>query len=331
MGNLYVYDSGSRISHNETQITIEIGEKTSSIPINQIDSILIFTHVNIDTKTIRRCIRAGIPMLWLSKTGKYFGKLISTTHVDIIKQRKQFHLGDDDFFRIEMGKRIIEAKIGNQIVVLQRYSRHVRHAVDQELGPMKNLLKKIISADSINQIMGYEGMVSKYYFKAISELAPNEFKFQGRSKRPPKDSFNSLISFGYTLLSNEIFTAIEAQGLNPFAGVIHSDKRNHPALVSDLIEEWRPVIIDNLVVHMIEEKKIDSTMFDVGDQGVFISKDCLKIFVHEYEMKMLKKSKYLEELDSRSDYRSLIMHQVESFTRAIISRDPSEYRPIRIR
>jgi len=331
MSTVYVYENGSEIYHNENQIVIEYGELVRKIPINRVDNVLIFSHVNLRSSTVRRFLKEGISILWLSKTGRFFGKLISTSHVDIEKQRQQFRMGDNQSYVIGFTKAVIEAKIHNQITILQRFSRLNQIAVTSYVEKMKIMKKKVSRAGTVNEILGYEGVASRNYFSGLSQSMPEEFRFNGRSRRPPRDPFNSLISFGYTLLMYEVYTSLESSGLNPYAGMLHQDRRNHPALASDLIEEWRPVLIDHMVLAMITEGKVSIDMFDSKESGVFISKEGIKIFIHEYEQRMLRKSKYIEELEYRSDFRHVIMHQVEAFSRSLISENPEIYQPIKIR
>ena len=331
MSTLYVYENGSEIYHDSDQIVIKSKNIIRKIPIERLSHLILFSRVNIKTSTIRVCMKNGISMTWLSKTGKFYGKLFSSSHIMIKKQRMQFKLGENSAFKLNFAKKIIEAKINNQKVVLQRISRMQNKDVSDNIKMIKILNSKVKNAKSIQEILGYEGNASKNYFEGLSNVIPENFKFKGRSKRPPKDAFNSLISFGYTLLMYEIYSVIEIQGLNPYAGFMHRDKENHPTLASDLMEEWRPVLIDYLVLHLIIEEKITVNMFNITESGVFISKEGIKIFIKEYERRLLVKSNYLNYLEHKTSFRKGIMHQVENLSKCLLNENLDDLYPVHIK
>lgn len=118
----------------------------------------------------------------------------------------------------------------------------VQHIIEQ----MKLAAKNIDKCTSVSQIMGYEGIAARHYFMGLSKCILPEFGFCGRSRRPPKDEFNSMISLGYAMLMNEIYGAVEGKGLNVYAGFLHQDRERHPTVASDMMEEWRSVLIDSM-------------------------------------------------------------------------------------
>ena len=248
MSYLYVTQDKSKISCRDNECIINYGDNEQCvIPIETLDGIDIFGATQLTTQAIQRFLLKGIPVSFYAKSGKYYGKLISTGHVNAKRQRKQSALGLNIDQYLVLDKKIISAKANNQLVILRRYSRNKEEDISSEVKGIKALMYKIDKCKNIKQLMGYEGSIAKNYFKALSKLIDENFKFNGRSRRPPKDEFNSLISYGYTILFNEIYGKIEKHGLNPYFGFLHRDDENHPTLCSDLLEEWRPVIIDSLV------------------------------------------------------------------------------------
>ena len=140
---------------------------------------------------------------------------------------------------------------------------------------MQNMQKKLLYAKSVEQVMGYEGTAAKIYFKVLGKLIDEQFVFEGRSRRPPMDPFNSLISLGYSIILNELYGKIEGKGLNPYFGVMHKDREKHPTLASDLMEEWRAVLIDTTALSMLNGHELVKEDFYTGiDQpGVFLEKE----------------------------------------------------------
>lgn len=262
MSYLYVSEQGANIgiTNNRFQVKYKDG-LVRSIPIETLEVIEVFGNIQITTQCLTECLKRGTNILFYSTNGAYFGRLISTSHVNVQRQRKQAELGKNEEFKLIFSKRIITAKIRNQIVLLRRYARSRKVEIERAVIEMQNMYKKSERATSIEQVMGYEGTAAKIYFKVIGTLIEPEFSFKGRSKRPPLDPFNSMISLGYSIIMNELYGKIEGKGLNPYFGIMHKDREKHPTLASDLMEEWRAVLIDSTVLKVIQvatpEKRIN--------------------------------------------------------------------------
>ncbi|MDO5718871.1 MAG: CRISPR-associated endonuclease Cas1, partial [Tissierellia bacterium] len=177
----------------------------------------------------------------------------------------------------------------------------------------------------------YEGIVSKNYYSALGKIMPKDFKFNKRTRRPPRDPFNSMISLGYTILLHEIIGQIESVGLSAYGGFVHGHTRKHPSLASDLIEEFRQIIVDSLVISMVLNGRVSINDFEITADGVFLNKDFLKLFLAELQNKMEIKQNYLSYLDNPVSYRKAIYHQSIKFSKAIENSDPFLYNPLRIR
>ena len=182
-------------------------------------------------------------------------------------------------------------------------------------------------------MIGFEGQAAKSYFQGLSKCIDEEFKFQGRSRRPPKDEFNSMISFGYSLLLNEVYCKIEMKGLNPYFGFIHRDAEKHPTLASDLMEEWRAVIVDATVMSLINGYEIKKEHFqaDLDQTGCYLTREGLKIFLNKLERKFRTEVRYLKYTDSAVSFRRAILLQMDRLAKAIEEGDASIYEPIIIR
>lgn len=334
MSFLYLTQNDVSVKTQEARVIVTQKDgMTTSIPLNKLEGIVVMSRVNISTPCIQVLLKEGIPLTWLSSKGLYFGRLESTRHVNIVRQRKQFLLSSDLEFRLNIAKQIIYAKIHNQRVVIQRYNRHVcDQSIGEDLTKLKIYRNKVYSAKTINELIGFEGVAASVYFKALSKLVTDEFKFEKRTKRPPKDPFNSLLSFGYTLLLYDMYTAITNRGLHPYAAFIHQDRNHHPALASDLMEEWRAVIVDSLVMKLVQRHMIHADDFEIADNGgVFVKRALRNDFVKEYEKKMHAEIQYATGLKERISYRKALQKQVELFSRAIEKESAEDYIPISIR
>ena len=333
MSYLYLEENGVIIGVDANRLTLKYQDGLMrSIPIETVDGIVIIGRDQLTAHCMQVCMEKGIPVSFMSKGGRYFGRLMSTGHVKASLQRQQSKLYDTAF-AVELSKRIVTAKINNQIIVLKRYSRNKGIDVRKYVFNMKNSKKKIEFAEEIKQISGYEGIAARSYYEGLSDCIDEKFRFKGRSRRPPVDEFNSLISFGYSILMNEIYCEIENHGLNPYFGFMHRDSENHPTLASDMMEEWRAVIVDSLAMSLINGHEVSKEDFsiNVDEPGCFLTKQCLKKFIQKLNDKLSVKTKYIENIDYPVDFRKAISMQISNLTYAIKEQDASMYNPIMIR
>lgn len=286
MSCLYITENGSKVSTRGGHFIVECQDGSERlVPKETLESMVIFGNVYLTVPCIKECMERGISVSMFSTKGKYFGRIESTSHINAKRLKHQVYLSDKEEKRVQFSKKIIMNKIHNQRVLLSRYARSSEKDIDEYIRAMKIHEKKISQCDSIEQIMGYEGNAARQYFKALSEMVKDDFKFSGRNKRPPKDAFNSMISLGYTILMYEIMGEIENRGISPYIGFMHKDIERHPTLASDLLEEWRAVIVDATVMSLIQGNEIDISEFRKDEEtgAVMISKQGVNIFIKKIE------------------------------------------------
>ena len=332
MSYLYVCEQGASIglADNRFQVKYRDG-MMKSIPAETLEVIEVFGKVQITTQCIEECLKRGVNILYYSTNGAYYGRLISTNHVNVQRQRLQAERTKD--FRIAFSKRLIDAKIRNQIVVMRRYARHGNYNVERLVVERQNMYKKLENAKSIEQVMGYEGTAAKTYFRELGRMIDPQFAFSGRTRRPPKDPFNSLISLGYSIILNEFYGKIEGKGLNPYFGVMHSDHEKHPTLASDLMEEWRAVLIDSLALSMLNGHELckDDFYTETEQPGVFLEKDGFKKYIQKLENKFRTETRYLSYIDYSVSFRRAMDLQINQFVKVLETNDVELYHPVVIR
>lgn len=335
MSYLYLCEHGAVVGMEGGYFKVVHKDKSvTKIPGETLESIALFGNNNLTIPCVQECLKRGIPVSFFSQNGSYFGRLQSTRHVNIFRQKRQIYLSDDPRFCLSFTRKILLAKTKNQMTVLRRYMRTTQKDISGAIDFMRKNISKIETAPNIDVCKGYEGLIAREYFKCLSELVPREFKFKGRNKQPPLDAFNSMLSLGYTLLMYEIYGEIENAGLNPYAGLMHKDRERHPTLASDLMEEWRAVLVDTVVLSLVMGKEISSEEFWKEEEtgGVFLSYDAMKIFLKKYELKMRQETKYLEAAQMGfSSYRKAIRYQIQRFVQMIMNQNIEEYKPIIIR
>lgn len=333
MSLLFVNENNAVIGVEENRCYVTYADGMKKIvPIETLESITIMGHAQMTTQCVQKCLKCGIPVSYFSKGGVYFGRLQSTGHINAERQRRQCAIYESEF-AVELSKNIIRAKLKNQSVVLRRYEKSGSYSVSEPLKMMHICREKISQCSSISEIMGYEGQGAKAYFEGLSVLIDRDFQFHGRSKRPPKDEFNSMLSLGYSILMNELYGKIEAKGLNPYFGFMHRDKEKHPTLASDMMEEWRAVIVDATVMSMINGHEIhkDDFITNVEEPGCFLTRNGIKTYLSKLEKKLQTEIRYLSYIDYAVSFRRGIALQLDLLVKAIETEDASIYKPIEIR
>ncbi|MCD8123869.1 MAG: CRISPR-associated endonuclease Cas1 [Lachnospiraceae bacterium] len=333
MSYLFVDTRGACVHYEANRVIVKQGETSArSIPVENLEAIYIFTSAQVTSQCVAQCLKHGISISYFSKSGVYFGRLYSTNHVNARRQRKQAALADTEF-SLNLAKNIICGKIHNQKVVLARYARSENKDLKDFQHRMQWSIDKIRTCKTVSEVMGYEGNAARLYFEGLSQVVHEEFKFQGRSKRPPRDEFNSMLSLGYSILMNEIYGRLENKGLNPYFGFIHSDKENHPTLASDMMEEWRATIVDSMSMSLVNGNEIHVNHFthDEDNPGYYLTKEGLNIFLKKIDKKMQTPVKYLDYVDYAVSFRRAIDLQLNELVRAIETEDASMYHPIWLR
>lgn len=327
MSFVYVTEHGALIRLSGGKIIIEKSKKIlAEVPKNTIDGLVLLSSVQITSQAIVEFLRIGIPVTWISGTQKFYGRLESMANVNVSRQARQIKMKNSKFYLL-MAQKIIEAKIHNQKIILRRYNRRRNSdKVLKNIKSMETILKFIPKTILISRIMGYEGVAAKNYFSALGEMVSKEFSFEKRSRRPPRDMFNSMLSFGYSLLMSEVHTAINNSGLHPYFGFMHAIKEHHPTLASDLMEEWRPILIDSLVMALVSHNEIKPNCFDPEDpDGVYLNPAGQKIFLNAYEKKLQAIS------ENKYSYRHSLRIQAEKYAETLMAEDVKKYEPFKIR
>lgn len=332
MSYLYLTENNLYVGITNNQLYVKNGNETESIPIETLESISVFGNGQLSTQCIHECMKRNIPILYYSSVGAYIGRTqaIDNTNVNRIKKQMEFVTTNS---AIILSKKIIISKIHNQIVAMSRYAKSKNMDIHHQIIQMKILKTKIELCEDTETIMGYEGNAARIYFSVLSQAVDDEFKFNGRNRRPPKDPFNELVSLGYTIITNEIYGKIEGKGLTPYIGFLHKMNKKHPILASDLIEEWRPVIVDSIVMSLINGHEITRDCFtkcyETG--GIYLNKEGKKIFFDKLENRMRSEMKYLEYADFPVSFRRGLELQVNAFNNVLENNNPDMYIPIKIR
>lgn len=195
MSSLYINESGATISVNGGYFCVTQRDGlVRKLPKEMVESITIFGNSSLTTPCLQECLKRGVSVNYFSGKGAYYGKLSSTRHANGARLKKQIYSCDKPEFCLSLAKKITLAKIQNQCVVLRRYTRNSSVDLTDEFRVMKQLEHRHERSQSVEELMGVEGMAARTYFNGLAKLVEPQFAFHGRNRQPPKDAFNSMLS-----------------------------------------------------------------------------------------------------------------------------------------
>ncbi len=329
---IHLFQNDVFVGKDAGRIYIKRSDDIQNIPVETLEGINLYGKAQVSTQAVEECMRRGIPISFFSSAGGYIGGYSGISYINVKRQRLQACFNDTTA-SFEVAKKIINAKITNQVAVLRRYNRTNDNMAEANINNITHYKKHVMNCMNVSQLMGYEGISAREYFEGLGKTVKPEYSFKRRSKNPPLDHFNAVLSFGYSLLYKELYGIIEGRGLNPFMGFMHEDREGHPALVSDLIEEWRPVLIDSMVMSLINGNELLIDKDFEGEQSEFpfhLNASGRKKVIDKYSKKMETTTNYLHGYSSVS-YRRALEYQVRSLVHVIENDDADRYNPIIIR
>lgn len=331
MTTLYVTDLGAyvKVQHKQFQV-LHQGELKISVPVNRVTHIVLFGCSNLSHGAVSLCLQRKIPVLYLSSNGRYFGQLQTTGQAQVKYLILQVQRSLDAAFVLDQAKAIVLAKLHNSRVLLQRLNRRRKTvAATQAIAELAQLIKKAALAESVEVLLGYEGHGANLYFQAFATLLKGPFEFEKRTRRPPTDPVNSLLSLGYTLLSQNLHSMVEVTGLHTHFGNLHTPRENHPALVSDLVEEFRALVVDSLVAYLINSRIFKPEDFTPPDErgGVYLHPDGLKRFLKHWEDRLLTDISH-PHTGYKVNHRRCFELQVREYIACLVG-DRESYRPMK--
>jgi CRISPR-associated protein Cas1 len=316
MSTLYIDDQGASIRINNNEIVLIVDDEVRErIPKSWVERIVIAGNVSLSPQAMTFLLKEAIPVIFISTKGNYRGCLQPVLHKHASLRMTQYEKFNDNAFRHQMARAFVEAKIKNSRTMLQKHRRsHPEFHCDMELEAMRHELEKLEKTPTLEGIMGHEGVSAHWYFTAFGRMVRREFKFTTRSRRPPKDPVNAMLSLGYTLLHNECVTAVTAIGMDPNIGFMHGIEYGRASLACDMEEEFR-WLIDGMVLGIVNRSIIRHEDFIQQDDGGWKLEDAArKKFYAQYEARMQDKVGYR---DMHLTYRRIFFHQAQHLARVL--------------
>jgi CRISP-associated protein Cas1 len=326
MSTLYLVQQGGVVSKKQGRLQFKVAEQTQiDVPVREISQILLYGNIHLTMPAISTCLYHQIPVVFLSQAGKYKGHLWSVDGGELTAEFAQFECRQDEDLRLAIARAIVRGKLLNSKQLLLRLNRK-RHseAVAKAIAGLNADLQSVAVATAVDQLRGYEGSGAARYFAAMGQLIQVEgFALTRRTKRPPTDPINALLSFGYTLLCNNVLGLILAEGLNPFLGNLHRSDRKETHLAFDLMEVFRSPIVDSMVLRLVNQGILEPDDFEppTADGGVYLREGARRLFLQHFEVRISEMTAYPGRLEP-VEYRRAMQLQVIDYKRSLLGGSP---------
>ena len=308
---LYVQEQGARVGKRGLGIVIHKGrEKLNSVGIKDVSQLVLCGSVSVSAQALNWLCQESVPIVHLTMGHWFCGITTGITLRNAFARVSQYRAAEDGDRRLALAKAVVTAKGANQRTMLRR---NASAAVKTNLTQMAELLAKIPTATSTEQLLGLEGNLAACYYADFSKLlTPRDFgadwEFSKRNRRPPKDPVNALLSFGYAMLAKECTVALLAEGLDPWWGMYHKPRHGRPALALDLMEEFRPLVADSAVITAINTGMVTAKSFQRSQAACILTDVGRKSFIRAYEARLDQLVTH-PIFDYRCSWRSIIRLQ----------------------
>ena len=290
LNTLYITTPDSYLSKDGMNVVVSVkSQEIFRIPIINIEGIVSFGYMGASPGLMKLCTDNNVSLTFLSPNGRFICRIQGQTKGNVLLRKKQYKLSEQEDWALHVAQIMIAGKIQNQRSVLRRFIRDYgnNQQVEEAANALDNFKRNTrLSTDKLS-LMGIEGMAANKYFEVFPSLLTqqiDQFPFGGRSRRPPKDAVNAMLSLAYTLLTNDITAALETVGLDPYVGFLHTLRPGRASLALDMTEELRAYMGDRFVLSLINRRQISPSDFlNQGEQGVTLTAEGRRTFLTAWQ------------------------------------------------
>jgi CRISPR-associated protein Cas1 len=293
LNTLYITQPDVYLSLNGDNVVVQKEEeKLARIPLHNLEAITTFGYTGASPALMGYCAEKNISITFYTRNGRFLARVIGESSGNVILRKKQYRISDDEVFSAKVARNFIVGKIYNSKWIIERMTRDYPlrvdvtkfKAVSQHLS---SIIKEVRSCEDLEQLRGWEGQAAISYNKLFDQMIlqqKEDFFFHSRSRRPPLDNVNAMLSFAYSLLANDMAAALEGVGLDAFVGFMHRERPGRASLALDVMEELRGVYVDRFVLTLINKKVMNKGDFFKKENGaVIMTDDARKKFLSAWQ------------------------------------------------
>lgn len=331
MGTVYVTQSDSFVGKIDERLTVKF-EKNNilDVPLIKVDGIVVLGRATISPAVVYELLERHIPLTFLTETGRYLGRLEPEFTKNIFLRKAQWKATENSPIAIRAVQSFVRGKLKNyRNIMVRRQRESTELDLSKNITQLENTIAPIDTTENIDSLRGLEGAGSAAYFRGFDQMIRStEFKFTRRVRRPPTDPVNSLLSFGYSLLRHDIQGAVNIVGFDPYLGYLHCDRYGRPSLALDLMEEFRPLVVDAMVLSTLNKELLKPEDFETEtlSGAVSLTKQGRKTFLKLYTQK--KQTKFTHPVMKRKcTYQEAFEIQTRLFAKYLMGQT-DKYPPL---
>ena len=282
---LYVQTPGAYLRKEGETVKVEVEREIRlTVPLHHLEGIVCFGRVSMSPPLMAECCERDIGVSWMTDGGRFQCRVVGAESGNVLLLRKQYRMSDAEASALLIARSIVAAKIQNSRTVLLRGAREARNSEEEAtlrraVDRLECSIQALPQAETLNVVRGCEGEAARVYFESFNLLLKQQrehFAMTERSRRPPKDPLNALLSFVYSVLTHDMAAALSTTGLDPAVGFLHADRPGRLSLALDLLEEFRAVIADRLVISLINLKQVQPDGFETQPTGAVMMSDATR-------------------------------------------------------
>lgn len=301
------------------------------VPLIKIEHVVVEGDVTLTSPALAALLENNVEVAFLSFSGNYKGTLSPGFSKNSLLRVAQHQAHQDPERRLALARQFVTGKLSNLRTLLMRYRRKDgQEALDRSIRIIENSLEAVPEAAALDHLMGHEGAASAAYFSGFAELLNQDLGFAGRYRRPPTDPVNALLSYGYTILTSKLASVIHAVGMDPHVGYLHSAVYGRPALALDLVEEFRPIVVDSVVLTAVNTRMLQPEDFvaELGG-GIRLAEAGRRAFLKKFEERLNTEIIH-PVFGYRATYRRCLELQARLLAKTLTGEIPG-YRPFTVR
>jgi len=337
MGALYVVTPNAQVHIRAGRLVVSDteGKALAAAPLDRLTELVIVGRSGLTVPALHGLLEHDVRLVLLNRAGRVLGRLHRPTGKNHPRRRALYARSEDPDFCLAFGKAVVGAKVANSRALAVRWAEDMRaKGVEVEPRAMAairrpGLARAIGACTDLDVLRGIEGGVARAYFRVLRAMVREGWSFPVRSRRPPRDPANALLSVHYSLLTQTCFAALEIAGLDPYEGLFHADKYGRPALALDLVEEFRGFVADSLMLRLVNRRMLKPEDFVRAEGAVLLKPSGWRVVLDQYA-KRLGSEVLVRRAGRRMTVQALVELQAREIA-ALVDGRATRYRPFRVR
>lgn len=337
MSVVYVREQGAVVRRQGERLLVTKNEhQLMDIPLIHLEQLALFGNVQLTAPAMALLLQQEVDVVFFSSRGKFRGRLMHTGSKFAELRQAQLQQMSDENVALSIAQQVVAGKLHNQRWLLQQTARtsspNLRRAMNKAAQGVGTMLSKIKQTQSLDSLRGYEGKAGAYYFGAFKAVLSPAWGFQGRAYHPPPDPFNAMLSFGYSLLLKDVTAAVQLVGLDPYLGFFHAIAYGRPSLSLDVMEEFRPLLVDTVAWELVNKEQItpaDCVRTGRAQRPIELNDQAVERLITTYEKRLVSRVTYPPS-GQKVTYRRCLELQVRQIARIVLGK-AKHYRPMVVR